>query len=81
MPYVNVRIFRSDTTSAQKAQIIAEITDTLGRVLGKKPEHTHVVIDEVDTDNWGFAGRTTTELLAAARRDPPADPGTARPGA
>jgi 4-oxalocrotonate tautomerase len=33
-------------------------------VLGKRPEHTHVVIDEVDPENWGFAGLLTTEYRA-----------------
>ena len=61
MPYVNVRITRDGVTREQKAQIVSEITDTLARVLGKKPEHTHIIIDEVDTDNWGYAGMLTTE--------------------
>ncbi len=61
MPYVNVRITKDGVTAAQKAQLVAEITETLVRVLGKKPEHTHIVIDEVDPENWGFAGVLTTE--------------------
>ena len=61
MPYVNVRITKDGVTAAQKAQIVAEITDTLGRVLGKRPEHTHVIIDEVEPENWGFAGLLTPE--------------------
>lgn len=61
MPYVNVRITKDGVTKEQKAQLVAEITDTLVRVLGKKPEHTHIIIDEVETDNWGFAGVLTTE--------------------
>ena len=61
MPYVNVRITRDGATVEQKAAIVAEITATLGRVLGKRPEHTHVVIDEVEPENWGFAGVLTTE--------------------
>ena len=71
MPYVNVRITRDGVTREQKATVIAEITDTLQRVLGKKPELTHVVIDEIDTDNWGFAGETTTVVRAreSANRD------------
>ncbi|RQO55687.1 4-oxalocrotonate tautomerase [Variovorax sp. KBW07] len=71
MPYVNVRITRDGVTREQKATVIAEITDTLQRVLGKKPELTHVVIDEIDTDNWGFAGETTTVVRAreSARRN------------
>lgn len=64
MPYVNVRVLRTGVTTEQKRQIIAEVTDTLVRVLGKKPEHTHVVIDEVDPENWGFAGKLTSDLMA-----------------
>lgn len=61
MPYVNVKITRDGVTSEQKAQIVSEITQTLVRVLGKRPEHTHIVIDEIDPENWGFAGVLTTE--------------------
>ncbi len=45
---------------------MAEITATLGWVLGKRPEHTHIVIDEVDPENWDFAGVLTTEYRRAA---------------
>lgn len=67
MPYVNVRITPA-ATREQKAQIIAEITDTLSRVLGKAPEHTHVVIDEIDEQNWGFAGVPTDVYRAGQKR-------------
>lgn len=60
MPFVNVKITRDGVTAEQKAQIVAEITDTLQRVLGKRPEHTHIVIDEVEPENWGYAGMLTT---------------------
>ncbi len=62
MPYVNVRLTKDGVTREQKARLVAEITRTLSDVLGKKPEHTHVVIDEVELDNWGFAGQLTSEL-------------------
>ena len=61
MPYVNVRITRDGVTAEQKATIVREITETLQRVLGKRPEHTHTIIDEVDPENWGYAGMLTTE--------------------
>ncbi|WP_432218297.1 tautomerase family protein [Pseudomonas kribbensis] len=61
MPFVSVRITRDGVTREQKAQVIAEITKTLERVLNKRPDLTHIVIEEVDTDNWGYAGITTTE--------------------
>lgn len=62
MPYVNIRITDDGVTRDQKAQIVREVTDTLVRVLGKRPEHTHIVIDEIKTENWGFAGSLTDEL-------------------
>lgn len=61
MPFVSVRITKDGVTREQKAQVIKEITETLERVLGKRPDLTHIVIEEVDTDNWGYAGMTTTE--------------------
>jgi 4-oxalocrotonate tautomerase len=61
MPFVNVRITKG-VTREQKAQLVSEITDTLVRVLAKNPEHTHIVIDEVDADNWGFSGVLTSDF-------------------
>jgi 4-oxalocrotonate tautomerase len=63
MPYVNVRITKDGVTAEQKSIIVAEITQTLQRVLGKRPEHTHIIIDEIEPENWGFAGMLTTEYL------------------
>ena len=56
MPYVNVKITREGATAEQKAQIIEEVTRTLVTVLGKDPSTTFVVIDEVETENWGIGG-------------------------
>lgn len=64
MPYVNVQITRDGVTREQKAQLVAEITDSLRRILNKKPGQTHIVIQEIDTDNWGYAGMLTTDYRA-----------------
>ncbi|MDF1536165.1 MAG: 4-oxalocrotonate tautomerase family protein [bacterium] len=61
MPYVNIRITREGATVQQKAQLIEGVTRLLADVLGKNPATTVVVIDEVDTDNWGIGGETVTE--------------------
>ena len=66
MPYVNVKITREGATAEQKAEIIADITATLARVLGKNPATTHVVIDEVDLDNWGIGGLPVEEFRRGA---------------
>ena len=60
MPYVNIRITKEGATPEQKARLIQDVTQLLVDVLGKNPETTVVVIDEVDTDNWGIAGETIT---------------------
>ena len=62
MPYVNVRITRDGVTRQKKAELVRRITSALVDVLGKKPEHTHVVIDEVDDENWGFDGMLTDDF-------------------
>jgi 4-oxalocrotonate tautomerase len=68
MPYVNVRITREGATAAQKAELIRGATELLVRVLDKNPATTFVIVDEVDTDDWGVAGQTVTTLR---RREPP----------
>ena len=62
MPYVNIQITREGATSAQKIELIRGVTDLLVRVLNKNPATTFVIIDEVDTDNWGVAGQSVTLL-------------------
>ncbi len=64
MPYVNIRITREGVTAEQKARLIEGATQLLVDVLGKNPKTTFVVIDEVDTDNWGIAGEQVTALRA-----------------
>ena len=58
MPYVNIKITREGATAEQKAELISGVTELLQRVLGKNPQTTFVLIDEVDTDNWGIGGES-----------------------
>ena len=62
MPYVNIKITREGATAEQKKKLIAGVTQLLVDTLGKNPATTVVVIDEVDTDNWGIGGQSVTEL-------------------
>ncbi|WP_239057794.1 4-oxalocrotonate tautomerase family protein [Pseudodesulfovibrio sp. JC047] len=62
MPFVNIRITKEGATAAQKKQLISGVTDLLFTVLGKNPKTTFVIIDEVDTDNWGIGGEAVTAL-------------------
>lgn len=60
MPYVNIKITREGATTEQKAELICGVTALLRDVLGKNPQTTIVVIDEVETDNWGIGGESVT---------------------
>jgi 4-oxalocrotonate tautomerase len=62
MPYVNIKITREGgTTSAQKAAFIRGVSDLLLEVLNKPTNSTLVVIDEVETDDWGIGGLPVEE--------------------
>jgi len=62
MPYVNIKITDEQVTREQKAELIAGVTQLLVDVLNKNPATTVVVIDEVNTDNWGIGGEVVTAL-------------------
>jgi 4-oxalocrotonate tautomerase len=68
MPYVNIKITREGATREQKAEVIRGVTDVLVRVLKKDAATTFVVIDEVDTDDWGVGGEPVTALRERAKR-------------
>jgi len=68
MPYVNIRITREGVTADQKEILIRDTTAMLERVLNKAPQTTHVVIDEIDTDNWGFGGESVTFYRQQAQK-------------
>jgi 4-oxalocrotonate tautomerase len=67
MPYVNIKITREGATSEQKAALIKGATQLLVDVLNKNPATTVVVIDEVETDNWGIEGISVTERRKQGR--------------
>lgn len=60
MPYINLQITKG-ASREQKQRIVEEFTATLANVLGKKPEHTHIVIQEIEDDDWGYSGMLTSD--------------------
>ena len=61
MPYINVQVTREGVTTQQKRDIIAGVTRLMQDILNKNPQRTHVVIQEIETDNWGVGGISVTE--------------------
>ena len=68
MPYVNIKITDEGVTKKQKQQLIQGATQLLVDILGKNPATTVVVIDEVNTDNWGIGFDQVTDLRRANRK-------------
>ena len=60
MPFVNIKITKDGATPAQKAELVRGVTELLVKVLNKNPATTVVLIEEVETDNWGIGGETVT---------------------
>jgi 4-oxalocrotonate tautomerase len=63
MPIVTIQITREGTqpgtqsvTAAEKAALIKGASELLLNVLNKPLEATFVVINEVETENWGWGG-------------------------
>jgi 4-oxalocrotonate tautomerase len=82
MPIVTIQVTREGTapgvgsvTSEEKAALIKGASQLLLDVLGKPPESTFVVIDEVDTENWGWGGLPVREYRKKLSRDRAASAG------
>lgn len=60
MPFVHIKITKDIATADQKAELIRGATDLMAKVLGKNPKTTVVIIDEVETDNYGIGGESIT---------------------
>ncbi|WP_344799089.1 4-oxalocrotonate tautomerase family protein [Litoribacillus peritrichatus] len=65
MPYVNIKVTDEGVTAEQKEALIKGTTQLLVDVLNKDPKSTFVVIDEVNTDNWGIGYDVVTVLRQA----------------
>ena len=73
MPVVTVQLW-SGRTVEQKRRLVAAITQAMIDHADCKPDHLHVIIQDVPKDSWGRAGR----LGIDNEPDPvPVDPGTA----
>lgn len=64
MPFVNFKITKEngEPTSSQKQELIEGVTDLLVKVLNKNKASTVVIIDEIDTNNYGLGGKSIAEV-------------------
>lgn len=69
VPIVKVEIAKGIASVEQKRAVIRRMTDVMVQELGRDPEFVFVLIDEVDTDNWGRKGQSLTELWRERQAD------------
>jgi 4-oxalocrotonate tautomerase len=62
MPYVKIEVTREGVTRKQKQELIAGVTKVITEILDKDPHLTHVVIQEIELDDWGYAGEQVSVL-------------------
>lgn len=62
MPYIKIEVTREGVTREQKQKLIKGVTDLMTDILSKDPHLTHVVIQEVELDDWGYAGEQVSVL-------------------
>jgi len=67
MPYINIKVTDEAVTAEQKKRLIEGTTQLMVDVLDKNPQTTFVVIDEVNTDNWGIGYDVVTDLRKTAK--------------
>lgn len=55
MPVLTVQIWAGRTTE-QKRNLVRALTDAMVQHADCKPDHLHVIIQDVPKDSWGRAG-------------------------
>lgn len=63
MPIVNIKVTDQGMSMEQKKALIEGATELLVQVLNKPRETVDVIIDEVNTNNWGVGGKMMSEIL------------------
>ncbi|GAB2190926.1 2-hydroxymuconate tautomerase family protein [Sessilibacter sp. MAH2] len=61
MPFINVKLIKNEKNKAKKAELIRRLTEVMTEVMDKPPASTHVVIEEIDAQDWGVAGIQISE--------------------
>ncbi len=67
MPFVNIKLIPDGITTEQKERVIAGVTKVLQDELGKNPEATLVIIEALESDNWGRGGQSIAKRRAASQ--------------
>ena len=61
MPIIRVEMW-SGRTKEQKAELAEALTDAIVRIGKTSADHTIVLFEDIDKDNWAEGGKLASEL-------------------
>ena len=73
MPYINLKITK-EVSRGQKKSLVEDFTESLVKHLRKDPKHIHIVIDEIDEENWGYSGKLTDDFRKSLEKNAKIEP-------
>lgn len=59
--FVNMKVSKGTTNPDEMARMMKEVKELTVRVLGNSEEANYFIIDELNSDGWGFDGMSMTE--------------------
>lgn len=57
MPYVNIKLIKSQVSDNQKELLITGIMDIIVNIMRRNPNTTVITLDELESSNWFIAGQ------------------------
>ncbi len=60
MPIIRVEMFKGRTID-QKKKLVKELTNSFVKTCGGTAEGLHVLIEEIEKENWGVSGNLISE--------------------
>jgi 4-oxalocrotonate tautomerase len=60
MPVIRVSMW-AGRSKEQKRQIVEAFTKEMGRIADVRPEALHIIFEDVPKENWGYAGKLSSE--------------------
>lgn len=58
MPSVNVKLVKQQVDQSQKESLINGLMDIIVNMMGRNPNTTVIMVDEVDHSNWFIGGKS-----------------------
>lgn len=68
MPFINIKMAPPEATREQKEQIIAEITDTMVRVLGKNKDRVMIMLETLPAESIGVGGKSVQKIKEESQK-------------